>query len=156
MIIHQLAAGGAAALFFFLFFSIFFLSRQTGVNQSQTREALAAPPGEAAPSSLAASASAAVSLQRNPSRQRGKRDIWERSSSQVVLLSRAELCWLVSELVSETPARFRFSLCLREVGVRNYSVITASVFHSACLLANFPFDSDKGRKKRHALHRDAF
>lgn len=64
MIIHRLAAGGARSPS-----SSFFLSRQTGVNQSQTREALGAPPGEAAPSLLAASsAAAAVSLQRNPSR----------------------------------------------------------------------------------------
>lgn len=46
MIIRQLATGGAAVLFFFPLFFFFCLSRQTGVNQSQPREALGALPGE--------------------------------------------------------------------------------------------------------------
>lgn len=68
MIILQLAAGGAAALSFFFFFFYPPPPSDGGVNQSQTREALRAPPGEAALSVLAASA--AVSLQRNPSHSR--------------------------------------------------------------------------------------
>lgn len=52
-----------------------------------------------------------------------------------MLLSQAEVCWLVSELASETLARFCFSLreSTEDTGGRNYSVIAAIVFHLACL-----------------------
>lgn len=156
MIIRRLAAGGAAPLFFFS--SLFFFPspvRRGSIRVKRGRRPQLRPgkprPVRWQPRPPPPSAFSVIL----PASER--RGMSGRGAAVKLCCCHGPrcACWCLSYFLRH-PRVFFFHLCYREAaGVRNYSVITASVFHSGCLSANSLSNSDKGRKIRSRC-RDAF